>query len=115
MTILAINWHRQDYRKDDISNALMLAMGGILSDRLNDDGVLESNPNVPFTHNFNSWPTFSPAGQGNMLNQSFYLWAIIAACIVNAGSDDAEIQDFAKHVWPRVPSHWLWLPNKKKE
>ncbi len=110
MTILAINWHRQDYRRDEISSALLQAMHAILTDRLNDDGVLESIPNAPFSHNFNSWETLSPAGQGNMLNLSFYLWAIIAACIVNQDSDDNDMQSFVNNIWPRVPSHWLWLP-----
>ncbi len=113
MTILAINWHRQNYRRDDISTALLHAMYAILCDRLNDDGVLESIPGAPFTHNFNSWETFSPAGRGNMLNQSFYLWAIIAACVVNQDSDNFNIQSFVKNSWPHVPSHWLWLPEKQ--
>jgi hypothetical protein len=110
MTVLAINWRRQDYRRAEIAGALLRAMRAILSDRLNADGVLESVVGEPFTHNFNSWETFSPAGWGNMLNQSFYLWAIIAACSANRDVAEPALQSFTQHPWPRVPSHWLWVP-----
>lgn len=110
MTVLAINSRRQDYRRPEIAAALQRALRAILADRLNADGVLESAPGAPFTHNFNSWETFSPAGCGNVLNQSFYLWAIVAACAVRHDSDDAALRSFLDHPWPRVPSHWLWVP-----
>ncbi len=110
MTVLAINHHRQDYRRREIEQALERAMRAILCDRINDAGVLESVPGQPFAHNFNSWPTFSPAGAGNVLNQSFYLWAVIAACRVVRTEVEPPLQRFLEHPWPRVPSHWLWVP-----
>lgn len=110
MTILAMNWHRQDYRREAIRDTLERGIAAILSDRINEAGVLESVPGQPFTHNFNSWPTYSPAGKGNLLNQSFYLWAIAAACTVVRESTDPAVDSFCKHSWPQPPSHWLWIP-----
>lgn len=112
MTVLVINSKRQDYRRAEIATALLFAMCAILTDRVNTAGVLESIPEQPFTHNFNSWETFSPAGWGNVLNQSFYLWAVIAACALEQHTDDPALQSFLKHSWPRVPSHWLWVPGE---
>ncbi len=110
MTVLAMNHHRQDYRRREIAVALQQAMRAILNDRLNADGVLESIPDAPFAHNFNSWSSFSPAGRGNVLNQSFYLWAVVAACSVPQNTNDPAVRSFLDHPWPRVPSHWLWVP-----
>lgn len=114
MTVLAMNHHRQDYRRDEIEAAMERAARAILTDRVNAEGVLESQPGRPFTHNFNSVPTLSPAGAGNVLNQSFYLWAIVAACSVVRRSDDPGLQTFLDHDWPRVPSHWLHVPPRSK-
>ncbi len=110
MTVLAMNHHRQDYRRADIEAALGRATKGILTDKINADGVLQSVPGTPFAHNFNSWATYSPADQGNMLDQSFYLWAIVAACSVLRQAGPPELHSFADHAWPQVPSHWLWVP-----
>lgn len=110
MTVLATNYHRQDYRHGDIEKALHDAAKAILSDKINADGVLQSEPGQAFTHCFNSVPTLSPGDQGNMLDQSFYLWAVLAACSVVRHSDSPELQTFLDHNWPRTPSHWLWVP-----
>ncbi len=113
MTIVAMNYHRQDYRRDDIAAALARAMRAILTDKLNADGVLQSVPRAGFAHNFNSWPTYSPADQGNLLDQSFYLWAVVAACSVVRQTDEPWLQTWLDHPWPQVPSHWLWTPPKR--
>jgi len=113
LTVLAINYHRQDYRRAEIAAAAERVAGAILSDRLNADGVLESVPGAPFSHCFNSWPTYSPAGAGNLLNQSFYLWAVVAACAVVECPASAALRSFVEHPWPRIPSHWLWTPPRR--
>jgi len=110
MTLLAINHHRQDYRRVDIARALAAAARAILTDKVNSAGVLQSQPGAPFTHCFNSAATLSPGDAGNLLDQSFYLWAVIAACSVVERSDSPELQSFLDHDWPRTPSHWLWVP-----
>ncbi len=110
MTVLAINHRRQDYRRAEIAAALHRAVQAILTDRINADGVLESVPGAPFAHCFNSWATYSPAEQGNVLNQSFYLWAVIAACSVVRDAEDRVLRSFTDTPWPRVPTHWLWVP-----
>jgi hypothetical protein len=109
-TLLAINYHAQDYRRAEIAAALERAARAILTDRVNAAGVLESNLSAPFTHNFNSLPTFSPAGWGNVLNQSFYVWALAAACSVVSKTTDPRLQSFLDHPWPQMPSPWLWVP-----
>ncbi len=81
-----------------------------LTDRINADGVLESVPGAPFAHNFNSWETYSPAGQANLLDQAFYLWAVVAAAAATRRSKDPALNGYLAHAWPRVPSHWLWVP-----
>jgi hypothetical protein len=81
----------------------------ILNSKLNKDGVLESRLTEAFTHNFNSYETFSPPGWGNPLNQSFYTWAIAAAASVLRGKSYPEIQTFIDYDWPQPPSHWLWF------
>lgn len=110
MSVLALNHRRQDYRRGEIERALEAAARAILADKINADGVLQSQPGAPFTHCFNSVATFSPEDQGNMLDQSFYLWAVIAACSAVERSDDPGLQSFLDHDWPPSPSHWLWFP-----
>lgn len=110
LTVLAMNHHRQDYRRAEIAAAAERAASAILTDRINAAGVLQSVPGAPFTHCFNSWPTYSPAGSGNVLDQSFYLWAVAAACTVIESPRDAALHSFVQKPWPRVPSHWLWIP-----
>jgi hypothetical protein len=112
MTVLAINHHRQDYRRADIAVALRRAMQAILTDKINADGVLQSIPGAPFAHNFNSWATYSPGNQGNLLDQSFYLWAVVAACSVVRDAEEPVLRSFLEQAWPRVPSHWLWVPKE---
>ena len=109
-TILAINHHRQDYRRAEIEQALERNARAILTHKLNDAGVLESIPGQPWSHNFNSVATFSPADAGNVHNQSFYLWALLASFSVVRRSDDPALQGFLDHPWPRVPTHWLHVP-----
>lgn len=113
MTVLAMNDHRLDYRRGEVRQALERAARAILTDRINPAGVLESVPGRPFAHNFNSVPTFSPADAGNLLNQSFYLWAVLAACAVVDVSPDPGLQTFLDHPWPGVPSHWLHVPTQR--
>ncbi len=108
MTLLAMNYHKQNYRRKEIERALHDAARAILGDRLNSQGALESVPDQPFMHNFNSVPTFSPANWGNVLNQSFYLWAVRSAATVVQESADPNLADILNHPWPDVPSHWLW-------
>lgn len=109
MTLLAMNYHKQNYRRKEIERALHDAARAILGDRLNSQGALESVPDQPFMHNFNSVPTFSPANWGNVLNQSFYLWAVRSAATVVQESEDPNLADILNHPWPDVPSHWLWV------
>jgi hypothetical protein len=115
LTVLAINFHRQDYRRDEIERALHAAVRAILADKINADGVLQSRPGEAFTHCFNSVATLSPGDAGNMLDQSFYLWAVMAACSVVKVSDDPQLQTFLDHPWPQTPSHWLWVPSCKEK
>jgi hypothetical protein len=113
MTLLAMNYHRQNYRRDDIVRALHDAAISILENKLNRFGVLESRVDEDFTHNFNSYETFSPAGWGNVHNQSFYLWALRAAFSVVRQSSNAQLQSFLDYNWRQVPGHWLWVPQSK--
>ena len=110
MTLLANNYHRQDYRRADIEKALHDAAITILNSKINRFGVLESRMDEAFFHCFNSYETYSPAGWGNVHNQSFYFWALLAAFSVVKHSDDAALATFLAHDWPQVPSHWLWVP-----
>jgi len=114
MTVLASNHRRQDYRRADIEAALHRAACGILADKINAGGVLQSQPGAAWSHCFNSVPTFSPADQGNLLDQSFYLWAVVAACSVLTRSDDTGFQTFVERQWPQPPSHWLWTPARPR-
>ena len=113
MTVLALNYHRLDYRRAEVERALHDAAHAILTDKLNADGVLQSEPGSPFTHCFNSVPSLSPPDAGNMLDQSFYLWAVIAACSVVPSSEDPGLRSFLDGDWPRSPSHWLWVAPRR--
>ncbi|HPF55338.1 MAG TPA: hypothetical protein PLV03_02245, partial [Clostridiales bacterium] len=110
MTLLAINYQRQDYRRKEIETALEKAAIAILNDKINKDGVLVSRQNREYLHHSASYETLSRAGDANILDQSFYLWALRAAFSVLKKSDSPALQSFIDYDWPAVPSHWLWLP-----
>ncbi|MBA4389008.1 MAG: hypothetical protein C0404_13585 [Verrucomicrobia bacterium] len=110
MTVLCMNFCNQDYRRDDCLRALHDSALAVLGERINADGVLQSTVGVPFSHAFNSVPTYSPADAGNMLDQSFYLWGVIAACEVLEGSDDPGLATFINRRWPQMPANFLWVP-----
>lgn len=63
-----------------------------------------------FLHCFNSHQTLSPGDAGNMLDQSFYLWSVVAACSVVKETESPTLRSYLDHRWPQVPSHWLWTP-----
>jgi len=114
MTLLAINHCRQDYRRKEIETALEKAAIAILNDKINQDGVLVSRQNREYLHHSASYETLSRAGDANVLDQSFYFWALRAAFSVLKRSNYPELQSFIDHDWPNVLSHWLWLPQKTR-
>lgn len=109
MTLLAFNYNRIDYRREDIKKALKKAVLSIFKYKINDYGVLESRMEVGFGHNFNSVPTLSPANWGNMINMSFYFWPLICAFNILDKSECPELSEFIDHDWPQPVSHYLWF------
>ena len=115
-TLLAMNYIKQDYRRKEIKASLAKSLTAMLTLKCNKDGVLIATQDRPGNGGFvNAFPTLSNIGQGNMLDQSFYFWAVIACCTVLEPADCPEFSSFIEHDWPQILSPWLWVPKMDRK
>lgn len=115
MTLLAYNFIRQDYRRDDIQAALDRGASVILRDKVAAEGVLQAKAYTSWSHHHASYETLSPGDAGNLHQQAFYLWPLVCAATVLERSDNPAVQSFIDHPWPLSPTNWLWCPPRLHE
>ena len=114
LTLLAFNHARQDHRRADIAAACGRAAASILAHKRDAWGVLASRPGQAWTHHTHALPTYSPADAPNLHQQAFYLWAVLAAVSTLERHDDAAVRSFIDRPWPPMPTHWLWVPWRRR-
>lgn len=111
LTLLSYNFHRLDYRRDDIRVCCERSAKAILRNKIDAHGVLSTwRDRRAWSHHHASYETLSPANAPSLHQQGFYLWALLAAVSVLSESDDPAIQSFIDYPWPTMPSYWLWIP-----
>lgn len=114
LSLLSYNFRRQNHRRGEIQKACERAAIAIVENKIDRHGVLVSRQGKAWSHHYGSYETFCGADAPNVHDQSFYLWALLAAVSVLDSSDHPVVQSLIDRSFPTMPSHWLWVPGRQQ-